>query len=79
MARGLIGEIIISLTHFVDLSVLVPLDSAVGNAIDIRKIRHEYGAQFVLQGRVRSLGARMRISVDLMDTGTGGNLWGRTF
>ena len=79
MARGLTGEIIISLTRFVDLSVLGPLDSAASKLTDFHKIRHEYGAQFVLRGAVRSLRTRIRITVDLMDTATGDNLWGRTF
>ena len=79
LARGLTGEIIISLNRFNGLSVLGPLDSAAGSTIDFRKFRNEFGAQFVLQGRVRSQGARIRITVDLTDTATGGNLWGRTF
>ena len=79
LARGLTGEIIISLSRFAGLSVLGPLDQAADKPINVHQIKHEYGAQFILQGRVRSLMERIRITVDLTDAATSGNLWGRTF
>ncbi|MGI9570562.1 MAG: tetratricopeptide repeat protein, partial [Desulfobulbia bacterium] len=79
LARGLTSEILISLTRFSGLTVLGPLDQAEGKTIDLHKICNGYKAMFVLQGRVRSQGSKVRITVDLTDASTGANVWGRTF
>jgi TolB-like protein len=78
-ARGLTAEILVSLTRFSGLSVLGPLAQAEGKPIDYYKISHEYGSRFVLQGWIRCYGSKIRITTDLTDASTGGNLWGRTF
>ena len=79
LARGLTSEILVSLSHFSGLTVLGPLDQAEDKAIDFYQIFNEYKAMFVLQGRVRSQGSRIRISTDVTDASTGANVWGRTF
>ena len=79
LAKGLTSEIIISLTRFSGLKVLGPLDQIEGKTIDCYKICNEYQAMFLLQGGVRSLGSKIRITVDLLETSTGASEWGRTF
>ena len=79
LAKGLTSEMIISLTRFSGLKILGPLDQAEGKMIDFYKIYNEYMAMFVLQGKVRSQGSKIRITTDMTDASTGAKVWGRTF
>ena len=72
-------DALLSLTRFSGLRVLGPLFQAEGERIDYYKIRHEYGAMFVLQGWVRGQNSMIRITIDLTDASTGAKQWGRTF
>ncbi len=79
LATGLTDEILIALTQFSPLQVKGPLLPTENKTIDLEKIYRDYMASFVLQGRVRGQGSRIRISTDLTDTSTGSRLWGKTF
>src|SRR5690349_5719291 len=47
--------------------------------LDARAVGHAIGAEFVVQGSVRQATGRFRISVQLTDTATGGELWSNTY
>ena len=48
-------------------------------AIDIKRIGHELGVQYVVEGSVRKMGSHVRIAVQLIDTGTGSHLWAERY
>ena len=79
LARGLTTELLMSLTRFSELSVLGPLDQPAGKTVDFHKIIHDYEANFVLQGCIRTHGSKIRITTDLTDASNGKKQWGRTF
>jgi len=46
-----------------------------GRAVDARQVGRELGVRYVLEGSVRPLGRSARINAQLVDAGTGGQLW----
>jgi TolB-like protein len=46
-----------------------------GQAVDIRRIGRELGVRYVLDGSVRRMGGTVRVNAQLIDAGTGANLW----
>jgi adenylate cyclase len=49
------------------------------NVTDIREISRELGASYVMQGMLRKAGAKLRLSVQLVDGETGTNVWTESF
>ncbi len=50
-----------------------------GRSVDPREVGRELGVRYVLDGRVRRRGERVRLTTELIDAGTGQVLWVRTF
>jgi TolB-like protein/Tfp pilus assembly protein PilF len=50
-----------------------------GRNVDIREVGKELGVETVLEGSVRQAGDKVRITAQLIDTGTGFHLWSETF
>lgn len=50
-----------------------------GNALDIRQVGRELGAQFLLTGSVRRIGDRLRVSVQLNLAEDGKSVWAERF
>jgi TolB-like protein len=50
-----------------------------GNAIDVKQIGRELNVCYVLEGSVQRGGNRLRVNVQLIDTGTGNHLWAERF
>jgi TolB-like protein/class 3 adenylate cyclase/tetratricopeptide (TPR) repeat protein len=50
-----------------------------GKAVDVREIGRDLNVRYVLEGSVQRGGARMRVSVQLIDAGTGSHLWSERF
>ena len=48
-------------------------------AVDVRQIGRELNVRYVLEGSVQRGGQRMRMSVQLIDAGTGTHLWSERF
>jgi TolB-like protein/Tfp pilus assembly protein PilF len=46
-----------------------------GQSPDIRKLAAELGADYVVEGSVRRAGQRIRVTAQLIDTGTGNHIW----
>jgi len=46
-----------------------------GKVVDIRRVGHELGVRYVLEGSVRKGGSRVRVTADLIDAATGKHLW----
>jgi adenylate cyclase len=50
-----------------------------GRSVKVQEIGHDLGVRFVLEGSVRKAGNRLRITAQLIDTGSGGHLWAERF
>jgi TolB-like protein/class 3 adenylate cyclase len=50
-----------------------------GKSVDVRQIGRELGVRYALEGSVQRSGARMRVSVQLIDAETGHHLWAERF
>ena len=50
-----------------------------GRAVDVTQVGRELGVRYVLDGSFRQAGARVRIGVQLIETGGGRQLWSQRF
>jgi TolB-like protein/Tfp pilus assembly protein PilF len=50
-----------------------------GRSPDIRKLAVELGADYVVEGSVRRAGQRIRVTAQLIDTGTGSHVWAERY
>jgi TolB-like protein len=77
LADGIVEDIITELSRFSELFVTARNSSFQykGKAIDVRQVGRELGVRYVLEGSVRRVGDRIRISAQLIDTATGGHRW----
>ena len=80
-ADGLTDDLIVELARFKKL--FVSSQSAVSSyepkTADPRVVGRELGVKHVLLGQVRRMGERVRISVRLVDTSSGENLWAERY
>jgi len=80
-ADGVVEEIIAALSHMRWLFVIARNSSFAykGRAVDVKQIGRELGVRYLLEGSVRKAGARVRITGQLIDSGTGAHLWADRF
>jgi len=50
-----------------------------GRAIDVKQVGRELGVRYVLEGSVRKIGERVRISGQLIDATTGAHVWAERY
>jgi adenylate cyclase len=50
-----------------------------GRAVDVRQVSRELGVRYVLEGSVRTVGSRVRITGQLIDAVTSSHLWADRF
>ncbi len=76
-ADGLTEDIITNLSHFRELLVIARTSTFrfKGQALDIAEIGSELNAGYLVEGSVRRAAGRVRITAQLIDSGTGGHLW----
>ena len=81
LADGLAEELISRLSRVSELKVPARTSSFAyrGKAADVRTIAAELGVATVLEGSVRADGDRLRVSVQLVDAGSGFNIWADSF
>ncbi len=74
---GMSEEIISALSHLEGLRVAARTSSFSfkGKAVEIAEIAHKLGVVTVLEGSVRKLGNRIRITVQLVNVADGFHLW----
>jgi TolB-like protein/Tfp pilus assembly protein PilF len=80
-ADGMVEEIITALSRFKSLFVIARNSSFSykGKSPDMRKVGRELGVRYVLEGRVRKAGNRLRITGQLIDAMTGAYVWADRF
>lgn len=77
LADGLTEDIITALSRSVQIAVIARTSTFVykGKSRDIKRIAEELDAAFVIEGSVRRLGNRIRITAQLIDGSSGAHLW----
>ena len=77
LVDGIVEDIITELSRFSELFVIARNSSFQykGGAIDVRQVGRELGVRYVLEGSVRHVGDRIRISAQLIDAATGAHRW----
>ena len=80
-ADGMVEEIITALSRFNSLFVIARNSSFTykGKAVDIRRVGRELGVRYVLEGSVRKVGNRIRITGQLIEAATDRHLWADKF
>jgi len=78
---GVTEDIITELSRFHSLFVIARNSSFQyrDKAIDVRHVARELGVRYVVEGSVRKIAARVRITSQLIDAETGNHLWGERF
>jgi TolB-like protein len=77
LADGIVEDIITELSRFSELFVVARNSSFQykSKAVDVRQVGRELGVRYVLEGSVRLLGKRIRISAQLVDAAKGTHRW----
>lgn len=80
-ADGVSEDIITELSRFSDLFVIARNSSFKykGKIVDLRQVGRELGVRYVLEGSIRRGGDRIRISAQLIDSGTGTHRWAERY
>ncbi len=80
-ADGMTEDIIAGLSRFRSLFVISRNSTFAykGKSPDIRDVARDLGVRYVLEGSVRRGGARLRITGQLIDGGTGNHIWAERY
>ena len=80
-ADGMVEDIITGLSRSKSLFVIARTSSFTykGKAVDVKQVGRELGVRYVLEGSVRKVGNRVRITGQLIDAATGAHLWADRF
>jgi TolB-like protein/Flp pilus assembly protein TadD len=80
-ADGLAEDIISGLSKFRWFLVIARNSSFTykGRAVEVKQIGRELGVRYVLEGSVRKAANRVRVTVQLIDTLTGGHVWAERY
>jgi TolB-like protein/class 3 adenylate cyclase/Flp pilus assembly protein TadD len=81
LADGMSEDVIVELGRFRDFNILSRQSTSAyrGKATDVREVGKVLGAEFALEGTVRKVGDRLRITGRLIDTTTGAQVWSDAF
>lgn len=80
-ADGIADDITVSLSRFKNLFVIARNSAFLLRARAVRPqdAAHELGVRYITRGSVRRSGARLRISVELIDTASERTIWGENY
>ena len=78
---GITADLITDLSKISGLSVMARNSVFIykDTDVDIRKVKQELGVDYVIEGSVRKVGDRVRISARLIDAGSSINIWADRF
>jgi adenylate cyclase len=78
---GITEEIIAEFARYKNIYVLARNSTFQykNRAVDVRQLREELGADYVLEGSVRRAGDRIRVTAQFIDAETGNHLWAETY
>ena len=74
---GITEDVITELSRFGELMVVARHSSFAfrGQSVDVRQVGRSLGAVYIVEGSVRRVGSRVRITAQLIDAGSGAHLW----
>jgi adenylate cyclase len=80
-ADGIVEDIITALSRFKSLFVIARNSSFTykGKAVDIKHVGRELGVRYVLEGSIRKVSNRVRITGQLIDAANGTHVWAGRF
>jgi len=80
-ADGVVEEIVTALSRIKWLFVIAPTSSFTykGRGVDVKQVGRELGVRYVLEGSLRKLGNRVRITGQLIEAASGAHLWAGRF
>ena len=80
-ADGLTEDILTDLSRFRELFVISRNTSFKykGQAVDVKKVAHDLGVRYVVEGSVRKAGNRVRITVQLIDAESDHHVWAERY
>ena len=80
-ADGLTEDIITELSRFRDLLVISRNSTFVhkGKAVKVQEVARELGVEYVVEGSVRKVGDRVRVTVQLIDAQTDRHVWAERY
>jgi TolB-like protein/Tfp pilus assembly protein PilF len=80
-ADGIAEDLITRLSAWRELPVIARNSSFTykGKAVDVKQVSRELGVRYVMEGSVRKVGDRVRISAQLIDATTGAHVWAETY
>jgi TolB-like protein len=78
---GVVEDIICALSRMSWLFVIARNSSFTykGRAVDVKQVGRELGVRYVVEGSMRKAANRVRITGQLVDAGTGTNIWSERF
>jgi TolB-like protein/Flp pilus assembly protein TadD len=81
LAEGLTAEIVTGLSRFSYLRVIAHGSIArhAGEAADVRAAGSALGARYLMEGSLRQAGAKLRLTVQLVDAASGAHLWAENY
>ncbi|MEZ5447397.1 MAG: BTAD domain-containing putative transcriptional regulator [Gammaproteobacteria bacterium] len=80
-ADGITEDIITDLSHSKDIIVIARNSTEVykGRPVDIRQIGRELAVKYVLEGTIQSMGERIRVTAQLVETASGSHVWSERY
>jgi adenylate cyclase len=80
-ADGLTEDIITELAHVSSMSVIARNSTFVykGKAVDVKQVGCDLGTRYALEGSVRRINQRVRVTTQLVETVTGRHLWAEKY
>ena len=77
IADGIVEEITATLSRVRDFTVIARNSAYAykGRSVDVRQIARDLGVRYVLEGSLRKVGDRVRVTAQLIDAATGKHLW----
>jgi TolB-like protein/predicted Zn-dependent protease len=80
-ADGIAEDLITRLSSWREFPVIARNSSFTykGKAVDVKQVSRELGVHYVVEGSVRKVGDRVRISAQLIDATTGHHVWAETY
>jgi serine/threonine protein kinase/tetratricopeptide (TPR) repeat protein len=81
LAEGMTEDIVTGMSRFPYLRVIARSSTLrfAHEAMDVRSAAKELGARYVMEGSLRQAGARLRVTVQLVDASSGAHLWAETY
>jgi len=78
---GITEDIITELSRFRSLFVIARNSSFQykGKNVDVRRVARELGVQYIVEGSMRKMASRVRITAQLIDTASGNHLWSERY